>query len=84
MYLYSLKYIPVIDPDRCTGCRKCLAVCHPGVLQPDACRKVSVCQPEYCDSDGGCVELCPENAIDMRWVEMSGDRSLGRWQYVYV
>ncbi len=83
MRLYHLKYIPVIDPFRCSGCHECIAACQPGVLQADG-RKASVCRPELCDSDGGCVASCPDEAIRMRWTEVSGDETVGLWQRVYV
>ncbi len=61
---------PSVDPELCTGCRRCsdfckfnALVCHPGgVLVFD----------ELCHGCGGCVLVCPERAI------RESPRSVGR------
>jgi ferredoxin len=60
--------LPVIDPDRCTGCGWCVAVCPPHVLSlhPRGVAKVSAL-----DDAGGCTGCalcavrCPFDAIAM-------------------
>jgi len=54
-------FIPKIDEDRCTGCKKCSDICRFRALAVVA-KKVLVF-PELCHSCGGCVEVCPEDAI---------------------
>jgi Fe-S-cluster-containing hydrogenase component 2 len=51
----------VVDPERCTGCMTCVAVCPKGVMveQPDAA------MPAKCNLCGTCAEICPRDAIVM-------------------
>jgi len=54
-------FVPQIDEDLCTGCKKCSEICRFRALAVVA-KKVLVF-PELCHSCGGCVEVCPEGAI---------------------
>ncbi|MFA9380781.1 MAG: 4Fe-4S binding protein [Acetanaerobacterium sp.] len=56
--------IPVVDEQRCSGCRTCVDFCRFNAL---ACinGKVRVFD-EVCHSCGGCVLLCPEKALTER------------------
>lgn len=53
--------IPTFDPNRCTGCRKCVDFCrfHALVYIKDAPQLF----PEVCHSCGGCTLVCPEDAV---------------------
>jgi MinD superfamily P-loop ATPase len=62
-------FIPKIDDERCTGCRKCAEICRFRALAVVA-GKVLVF-PELCHSCGGCVEVCEEGAV------LDGSRVLG-------
>jgi len=62
-------FIPKIDDERCTGCRKCAEICRFRALAVVA-GKVLVF-PELCHSCGGCVEVCEEGA------GLDGRRALG-------
>jgi MinD superfamily P-loop ATPase len=53
--------IPIIDNDRCSGCRKCIEFCKFNALAYIK-DKVFVFE-EICHSCGGCTLLCPEKAI---------------------
>ncbi len=66
-------FIPEIDDERCTGCKKCMEICRFRALTVVA-GKVLVF-PELCHSCGGCVEVCEEDAIS------EGNRSLGIIEY---
>ncbi|MGB3209761.1 MAG: ATP-binding protein [Desulforhopalus sp.] len=55
------SFIPIVDDDLCTACKKCAEICRFRALTVVA-NKVLVF-PELCHSCGGCVEVCPENAI---------------------
>ena len=63
------KLLAVIDPQRCTGCGRCVAVCDPHVLhlQPlPGWRKVSVlADPAGCTGCRKCEQRCPFDAIHM-------------------
>ena len=62
-------FIPVIDDEACTACKKCAEICRFRALTVVG-KKVLVF-PELCHSCGGCVEVCPEGAI------VEGKRILG-------
>lgn len=53
--------LPVVDTDKCIGCRKCVEVCAFNALA-FVKNKVKIF-PEICHSCGGCVLLCPKEAI---------------------
>ena len=36
--------------------------------------------PEACGSEEECLRVCPDEAIEMRWVELDADLSVGRWR----
>lgn len=57
-------WFPVIDADRCTQCRQCLAFCLFGVYQADADGRVQVTHPAQCkDACPACARMCPAMAI---------------------
>ena len=74
-----LKWLPVIDPEACTGCVACVDVCDPGSLEMVDGLAV-LARPETCASDEHCVEACATDAIRMGWVESEGDAAVGRWE----
>lgn len=51
----------VIDPDLCTGCGGCIAVCPAGaiILEGDCAR----IDEATCTECGTCIEECPVGAI---------------------
>ncbi|HUS77504.1 MAG TPA: 4Fe-4S binding protein [Patescibacteria group bacterium] len=56
-------YRPVVDSERCTGCRMCWVYC------PEHCIDVldgrSVIDYAFCKGCGICIEECPVDAIEM-------------------
>jgi ferredoxin len=65
--------LPVIDPDRCTGCGRCVAVCEPHVLWLVADHpkgwgpKHAVLHDEAgCTACVQCWVACPFDAIRMK------------------
>lgn len=61
--------IPEIDETLCDGCRKCAEICRFNALT--VVGKKVIVFPELCHSCGGCVVVCPENAVG------EGSRELG-------
>ena len=53
--------IPEFDPERCTGCRKCVDVCRFHALV--YIRKKPKVFPQVCHSCGACAYVCPAQAI---------------------
>lgn len=53
--------VPKIDMDRCTLCRKCAEICRFKAIT--VLPKTVLTFPEMCHSCGGCVRICPENAV---------------------
>ena len=53
--------VPLVNPKKCTFCRKCSGLCRFNALAVLA-QKVLVFE-ELCHSCGGCMAVCPEGAI---------------------
>ena len=74
-----LKWLPVVDEERCTGCGRCVEACGPKsleILGPIAV----LARPDTCGSEEHCIAPCPEKAIQMQWTELEGDQGLGKWR----
>ncbi len=75
----ACKWVPVIDPDTCTGCNLCIEACGPKCLEPvDEIAVLTA--PGACGSEEHCIPMCAFDAIRMEWVAMDGDRSRGKWR----
>ncbi len=62
--------IPVIDQEKCTGCRECVDFCQFNALAYIKDRLIVF--EEICHSCGGCVLVCPEKAFTEK------DKEIGR------
>ncbi|MCK5542508.1 MAG: 4Fe-4S binding protein, partial [Desulfobacterales bacterium] len=60
--------IPVIDEDKCTYCNKCVEICRFKSIV--IIGKTVLTFPELCHSCGGCMVICPENAITEKGREL--------------
>ncbi len=54
-------FVPKIDEQRCTGCRKCAEICRYSALT--VIRKKVLVFPELCHSCYGCQLVCEEGAV---------------------
>ena len=55
-----------IDPEVCSGCQTCIALCAYGAIDYDARRHVSVVNGALCKGCGSCSTACPANAAQVR------------------
>jgi NAD-dependent dihydropyrimidine dehydrogenase PreA subunit len=59
-----IPWFPVIDYDRCIGCKQCLNFCLFGVFAPSEQGKVIVANPQNCKTNcPACARVCPQVAI---------------------
>lgn len=65
---YEGSSLAVVDPDRCTGCGRCLKACRFHAIS----RPIRV-DPFLCEGCGTCVTVCPEGAATLE------PRTSGRW-----
>lgn len=53
---------PIIDPELCNGCARCIEVCPTGALDL-VMGKAELRYPDRCTYCTACEEACPTNAI---------------------
>ena len=59
-----VAWYPVIDRDRCTGCRQCVEFCLFGTYAVDEDGRVRVASPASCKLNcPACARVCPASAI---------------------
>jgi MinD superfamily P-loop ATPase len=61
--------VPVVDEEKCSYCRKCAELCQFKAIS--VLGDTILTFPEMCHGCGGCMMICPENALS------SGSRELG-------
>ncbi len=74
-------FVPIIDEQRCNGCRKCAELCEFNALTVIG-DKVLVF-PELCHSCEGCREICPEQAVQQGSREL-GTIATGSWKHILL
>ena len=62
----ALKYVAVVDEEKCTGCGICLDTCSSGAVLIESVARIV---PEHCIGCGRCAERCPQGAISLRPAE---------------
>ena len=61
----------ILDPEKCTLCRKCVGLCEKGAIRPDPSVDISLC-----NQCGKCAEVCNFGAIDLfrrELIELAAD-----------
>lgn len=61
-----LKFIAVVDTEKCEGCGMCLDTCTTGAVLLEEVARID---PKRCIGCGCCVEVCPQGALFLRPVE---------------
>lgn len=62
------RLLPVIDPARCTGCGRCVAVCPPHVLWLERHgwdKRAELHDAAGCTGCSRCAPACPFDALTM-------------------
>jgi MinD superfamily P-loop ATPase len=67
--------VPEIDEDKCSYCNKCVEMCRYQSIA--IIGKTILTFPELCHSCGGCMAVCPENAITWKGREI-GETAIGK------
>jgi NAD-dependent dihydropyrimidine dehydrogenase PreA subunit len=60
---YQSLFKPVVNPDKCIGCRKCIEVCPKDVYMVNSSQKVAAAKPDECFECLACVKQCDQEAI---------------------
>jgi len=62
----SLNSFPLLNPERCTTCGECIAICPTNAISlHDKPRTGGIVDKDKCISCFCCQEVCPERAIDI-------------------
>lgn len=69
--------LPVIDPQLCTGCGICVALCPTGALAQEEQRAV-LAAPDRCTYCRACEESCPEDAIALPFLIVFAGRRISQ------
>ena len=69
--------LPRIDLERCDGCSWCVLVCPTGALSLVE-GKAALTQPDLCEYDGACEEVCPNDALALPYQVVWSASNSGR------
>ena len=73
-----VKWIPVVDASKCTGCGRCVEVCGVKCLEIEGGIR-QLPRPAACGSEEHCITECRDDASQMVWVPMEGNETVGVW-----
>ncbi|MBW7883640.1 MAG: 4Fe-4S binding protein [Caldilineaceae bacterium] len=71
--------LPVISPERCTGCERCVEICPTGALD-QVQGKAVLLYPDLCTYCTLCEDICPTNAIALPFLIVFADPDSGAEQ----
>lgn len=75
-----LKLLPCIAQDFCTCCRLCSDTCLSGAVTMEEGQTPNLTRPQLCLSDARCANTCPMGGIEMSWVALEANHSIGQWR----
>ncbi len=71
--VHTTNFLPVVDPDQCNGCGKCVTACPVEAMGMVSAndparpkRKKARLDEEICLGCGVCVRVCPDDAISLK------------------
>jgi NAD-dependent dihydropyrimidine dehydrogenase PreA subunit len=67
--------LPIIDPELCDGCARCVEVCPTGALDL-MMDKAALRYPDHCTYCTTCEEACPTNAIALPFMVVLKKRTV--------
>jgi len=62
------QQLPIINPDKCTGCGTCIVICPDRILQGDDSGRPTLIG-DHCMQCGHCYAVCPTEAIAVPFLE---------------
>jgi carbon-monoxide dehydrogenase iron sulfur subunit len=65
----------LVNPNKCTGCRRCMMICPFGAPSVSSDKKISF-KCDLCEGDPKCVKACPYEALEY----LRSDKIAGRKQ----
>ena len=63
----KLDFLPQIDPIKCIGCELCVKICSNQALAMDNNNIAVVANPQDCNYEAACQEICPSQAISLTY-----------------
>jgi MinD superfamily P-loop ATPase len=76
--MFKAEYVAAVDPDSCSGCRKCLRFCQFGALGFSTTDRKALVDQRKCFGCGLCRVECKRTAISL--LERTGiPRLAGNW-----
>ena len=73
--------IPVVDPDRCVACGRCVEWCPAGAITVDGVARID---PAKCLGCGECTITCIEGAVEISWKSDSSTLQEKIVEYAYA
>ncbi|MCK5237274.1 MAG: DUF362 domain-containing protein [Deltaproteobacteria bacterium] len=61
---------PIVDPEGCTACGKCVPMCPVDAIEMGA---VAFIDEDLCTGCSHCIAVCPEGTIKVQWVESAAN-----------
>lgn len=73
--------LPVVDPDKCIGCGRCIEWCPAGAIKVDEAARID---PDKCLGCGECTITCNEGAVGISWISEASALQEKMAEYAYA
>jgi ferredoxin len=64
--MFRAEYVAEVNPELCSGCRRCMLICQFGAIGYSALNEKAVIDQRRCYGCGVCRANCPKNAIVLK------------------